>query len=59
MRDEGIYDNSSDIIKNMTKDKAGLIAAVQDFLQENKNWSIKEVYHNNNGLTVLHRINEI
>ncbi len=59
MRDEGIYDNSSDIIKNMAKDKVGLIAAVQDFLQENKNWSIKEVYHNNNGLTVLNRINEI
>jgi cephalosporin hydroxylase len=59
MRDEGIYDNSSDIIKNMAKGKSGLIAAVQDFLQENKSWSIKEVYHNNNGLTVLQRTNEI
>lgn len=56
MRDEGIYDDSSEIIKNLSTEKHGLIPALQDFLQENKNWKIKEVFTNNNGLTILQRI---
>lgn len=31
----------------------GLIKAIQEFLSTNPDWSVKEIYHNNNGLTVL------
>jgi hypothetical protein len=33
----------------------GLIKAVDEFLSDNREWSIKEVFANNNGLTVLQR----
>jgi hypothetical protein len=55
MRNEGIYDDSSDIIKNLPSEKQGLIPAIEEFLQENSNWCVKETYTNNNGLTVLAR----
>ena len=35
----------------------GLWPAVEEFLQDNKNWIIKERYTNNNGLTILERVN--
>lgn len=35
--------------------KVGLKQAVDDFLKENNNWVIKEVFTNNNGLTVLEK----
>jgi hypothetical protein len=35
----------------------GLWPAVEEFLQNNKNWIIKERYTNNNGLTILERVN--
>lgn len=35
----------------------GLWPAIEEFLNENKNWQIKERYTNNNGLTVLRRTN--
>jgi hypothetical protein len=35
----------------------GLWPAVEEFLQDNKNWFIKERYTNNNGLTILERVN--
>ena len=34
----------------------GLWRAIQEFLNSNKNWKIKERYTNNNGLTILERI---
>lgn len=34
----------------------GLIPAINDFLETNTNWRIKEKFDNNNGLTVLERI---
>lgn len=57
--DEGIYDHASDIIKNKSSNKQGLIPAIDDFLKTNegKNWTIHEVYINNNGLTILKRNN--
>jgi hypothetical protein len=33
----------------------GLWPAVEEFLQENKNWSLKERFTHNNGLTILER----
>ena len=53
--DEYIYNHASDLIKNKQKDKFGLRSAVNDFLSNNKNWEVKEVYTNCNGLTVLER----
>ncbi len=50
-----IYNHASDLIKNKQKDKFGLRSAVNDFLSNNKNWEVKEVYTNCNGLTVLER----
>ena len=36
-------------------DKHGLIIAIEEFLEENKEWEIKEIFTNNNGLMVLAR----
>ena len=35
---------------------SGLQKAIDEFLESNKDWRIKEVYKNNNGLTILERI---
>lgn len=35
----------------------GLIPAIEEFLNDNKHWKIKEIFKNNNGLTILERIN--
>ena len=34
----------------------GLNLAVSEFLDKNKNWKVKEVFTNNNGLTILEKI---
>jgi len=54
-RDEAIYEHASNIIKTETTKKVGLVQAVNDFLLNNSDWFIKEVYENNNGLTILER----
>lgn len=33
----------------------GLMKAVEEFLEENKNWKIKEQFHNNNGLLIIEK----
>ena len=35
----------------------GLVPAITEFLESNKNWKIRESFTNNNGLTVLEKIN--
>ena len=57
-RDEDFYLNGkvSDEIINETVEKRGLYTALTDFLEENKNWSIKEHFTNNNGLTIIERV---
>ena len=35
----------------------GLWPAIEEFLENNKNWKIKERYINNNGLTILEKFN--
>jgi hypothetical protein len=37
--------------------KCGLWKAIEEFLENNQNWKLRERYHNNNGLTILERIN--
>ena len=56
--DEDFYMNGlvSDEVKNQFITKRGLYTALIDFLEENKNWKIKEHYTNNNGLTIIERI---
>ena len=34
----------------------GLLKAINEFLDENKHWKIKEIFTNNNGLMILERI---
>jgi hypothetical protein len=55
-QDEIIYSNASNIVKNMKNEKQGLIVAVQDFIKTNKNWNVYKKYENNNGLTILNRV---
>lgn len=56
-RDETIYQHASDIVKNIKTEKVGLSLAIEDFLSDDKgkNWEIKEIFTNNNGLTILKR----
>jgi hypothetical protein len=35
----------------------GLVPAITEFLKSNTNWKIKEIFNNNNGLTILEKIN--
>lgn len=55
--DENIYNHASDIVKSINSDKIGLINAINDFLvsTNGKHWKIKEIFTNNNGLTILER----
>ena len=39
--------------------KCGLWKAIEEFLVDNSEWKIKERYYNNNGLTILEKINII
>lgn len=55
LKDEEIYGYASDKVRELEVIKSGLKTAVDDFLSENKNWSVKEIFTNNNGLTVLQR----
>jgi hypothetical protein len=47
-----------DEIENKSK-KRGLRIAVEDFLEANDFWEIKEVFENNNGLTILGKYEDI
>ena len=57
-KDEFFYQNGeiSSEIKGEKVTKMGLYNALIDFIEENKNWKIKEHYDNNNGLTILERV---
>ena len=58
-RDEDFYQNGniSDEVSNQLVEKRGLYTALTDFLEENKNWKIKEHFTNNNGLTIIEKQN--
>jgi hypothetical protein len=59
-RDEDIYQNAkiSTDVNVLNKAKTGIFNALTDFLSENKNWKIKEHFTNNNGLTIIERVND-
>jgi hypothetical protein len=48
------YTNEDD---RNTGENCGLIPAIKNFLNENKNWVEEITYKNNNGLTILKKIN--
>jgi hypothetical protein len=55
--DEASHDNMGAINDSETNLPKGLMPAIEEFLYHNKNWVIWEKKANNNGLTVLKRIN--
>ena len=57
-RDEDFYRNGkvNEEVEKEEVTKRGLYVALMDFLNENKNWKIKEHFTNNNGLTVIERV---
>jgi hypothetical protein len=54
-KDEVIYEHASNVIKETSSTKEGLMTAVEDFLltKLGQSWELFRVYKNNNGLTVL------
>lgn len=54
--DEPIYQSNCKLL-NINSEKQGLVPALEEFMisEEGKNWKIKEVFTNNNGLTVIER----
>ena len=54
-KDEDIYEHASNVIKETSSTKEGLMTAVEDFLltKLGQSWELFRVYKNNNGLTVL------
>ena len=57
-RDEDFYRNGkiNEDISKQEVTKRGLYTALMDFLEENKNWVVKEHFTNNNGLTIIERV---
>lgn len=57
--DEFIYEHASEFVKSSSPSKQGLWNAVVDFLEteQGSHWVVFDRYRNNNGLTVLKRVN--
>lgn len=55
--DEGTWNVYHDI-KPLETQKTGLWPAIEEFLNDNNEWVIKEKFTNNNGLTILKNNNE-
>lgn len=57
-RDENFYRNGriNEEISKQEVTKKGLYPALLDFLDSNRNWTIKEHFTNNNGLTIIERL---
>jgi hypothetical protein len=51
--DEPAYDSNHQASISISSEKVGLNAAVEEFLKENPDWAVHEVFTNNNGLTIL------
>lgn len=53
--DEVMYSHASPLARATYHGKAGLIPAIEEFLDSNKKWRAELTRQNNNGLTVLRR----
>lgn len=51
-----LHDTNTFKDRNESGGGIGLIPAIEEFLTENKDWKIKEIFYNNNGMTILSRI---
>lgn len=52
----GMHDTTLYAVTGEDQHSVGLWPAVEEFLQENPNWVLKERFTHNNGLTILERI---
>jgi hypothetical protein len=52
----GFHDTVTFKIKGETPGELGIGKAIDEFLQENKDWIIHEEFFNNNGLTIIKKI---
>lgn len=50
-----LHDTATFAEKGQSAGYKGLQPAIDEFLKENPHWSVKEVFTNNNGLTILER----
>lgn len=57
-RDEKPYQYGvvSEQLTGLQRSREGLWMALEDFLEANTDWKVKEHYENNNGLTILERV---
>ncbi len=55
INENGLDDLTKTYLRQL-RNKQGLLPALADFLDLSKEWKIKEVFLNNNGLTVLERV---
>jgi hypothetical protein len=59
LHDTTSFEYKDEKLKNYTVSptgKCGLWSAVQEFLNNNNNWIVKERFKNNNGLTILEKL---
>ena len=47
------HDTESFRFKGETNNENGIWPAIEEFLEENKHWSVYEIFTNNNGLTII------
>ena len=47
------HDTESFRFKGETNNENGIWPAIEEFLEENKHWSVCEIFTNNNGLTII------
>jgi len=53
------HDTTTFAHRGETQGHVGLKPAIDEFLQQNSHWKVKEVFTNNNGLTILERVNSL
>ena len=56
-KDEPGWDGLYKDIRLLSTEKVGIWPAIQEFLDKNKDWKIKNRWHNNNGVTIIEKIN--
>ena len=54
-QDEPMYSHASPLARPTYAGKAGLLMAIDEFIDTNNKWRIELIRQNNNGLTVLRR----
>lgn len=50
------YKENAEFEKQFENSPKGLVPAIMEFLESNPEWKLKEVFENNNGLTIIERV---